>query len=72
MPLTPEQRKYVVQSVVRILKDVNRDEIIGALKHEVLLAEAEGDQAADLDKVVLAVAEACRQRLKLKTAQTRD
>ena len=39
MALSPEQREYVVRSVVRILKDVNRNDIIAAL-HEDVLATA--------------------------------
>lgn len=73
MPLTPEQRQYVVRSVVRILKDVNREEIIAALKEDVLAAyedesveSEQSDKDLELDMVVLAVAEACRERLKTK------
>jgi hypothetical protein len=67
MPLTPEQRQYVVRSVIRILKDVNRDEVIAALKEDVLEAASEEPEGQiELDLAVLAVAEACRERLRLK------
>ncbi len=67
MPLTPEQRQYVVKSVVRILKDVNREEIIECLKEDVLEAQEEDTgEDLELDMVVLAVAEACRERLKIR------
>ena len=69
MALTPEQRKYVVRSVLRILRDVNRDEILAALKEDVLLTESDEDgeqEELELDMVVLAVAEACRERLRLR------
>ena len=67
MPLTPEQRQYVVKSVVRILKDVNREEIIECLKEDVLEAQEEDTgEDLELDMVVLAVAEACRERLKIQ------
>lgn len=67
MALTPEQRQYVVRSVVRILKDVNREEIIQCLKEDVLEAQEEEDgEQLELDMVVLAVAEACRERLKIR------
>ncbi len=67
MPLTTEQRQYVVRSVVRILKDVNRDDIIVALKEDVLEAvELDEEEEIELDLVVLAVAEACRERLRLR------
>jgi hypothetical protein len=68
MSLTDEQRQYVVRSVVRILKDVNRDDIIAALKEEVLETEQEGgEDELELDMIVLAVAEACRERLELRS-----
>lgn len=65
MALTKEQRQYVVRSVLRILRDVNRAEIIAALKEDVLVTEADDtEEQLELDMVVLAVAEACRERLK--------
>jgi hypothetical protein len=65
--LTQEQRQYVVRSVVRILKDVNRDDIIAALKDDVLAAADEGEaEDLELDLVVVAVAEACRERLRAR------
>ena len=72
MPLTPEQRQYVVRSVVRILKDVNRDEIIAALKEDVLSTDDDPEEQLELDMVVLAVAEACRERLRIKRRQAGD
>jgi hypothetical protein len=67
MALTAEQRRYVVRAVVRILKDVNRDEILSALKEDVLETVAqEAEEELELDLVVLAVAEACRERLRLR------
>jgi hypothetical protein len=59
MALSPEQREYVIRSVVRTLKDVNRDDIIAALRQDVL-ATAEEDEGDDLElgMVVLAVAQA--------------
>ncbi len=71
MALTREQRKYVVRSVLRILRDVNRDEILTALKEDVLMtatdAEDDGEEEElEPDMVVLAVAEACRERLRLR------
>ncbi len=67
MALTKEQRQYVVRSVLRILKDVNRDEIIMALKKDVLSAEEEdSEDQLELDMIVLAVTEACRERLRLR------
>jgi len=67
MALTQKQRQYVVRSVLRILRDVNRDEIIAALKEDVLVSEADDtEEQLQLDAVVLAVAEACRERLKQK------
>ena len=72
MPLTPEQRQYVVRSVVRILKDVNRDEILAALKEDIFDAvELDEEEELELDMVVLAVAEDCRERLK-KNAATKE
>ena len=71
MPLTQDQREYVVKSVLRILKDANRDEILVALRKE--LAETAGDEPHEtlqLDTVVLAVAQACRGRMRI--AKRRD
>jgi hypothetical protein len=70
MPLTPEQRRYVVRSVLRILKDVNRDEIIAALKEDIIATEQEDDEEQlELDMVVLAVAQACREKLRMKSLE---
>jgi len=71
MPLTQDQREYVVKSVLRILKDANRDEILAALRKE--LAEAGSDETPEtlqLDAVVLAVTQACRGRMRI--AKRRD
>lgn len=64
MALTPDEREYVVKSVLRILKDANRDEILAALRRELEQAATEEPQGAlQLDAVVLAVAQACRPRM---------
>jgi len=55
-----------VKSVLRILKDANRDEILAALRKE--LGEAGSDETPEtlqLDAVVLAVAQACRGRMRI-------
>jgi hypothetical protein len=64
MALSEKQKQYVVRSVLRILRDVNRDEIIAALKQDLLVSEKDDtEEQLQLDSVVLAVAEACRERL---------
>ena len=64
MALTPDEREYVVKSVLRILKDANRDEILAALRRELEQAATEEPHGTlQLDAVVLAVAQACRPRM---------
>jgi len=64
MALTQDEREYVVKSVLRILKDANRDEILAALRRELEQAGAdEPRETRKLDELVLAVAQACRPRM---------
>ena len=71
MALKEEEKAYIIEEAVRLLKSKNREGLIAALRERLQGTFFEDDPAAerrDLDEVVLAVAEAVSEMIASETA----
>ena len=59
MPLTKEEKEYIVNHVVEILKDPNKKTLLAELRHKVLNRNDESEREEEqLDEAVYAVIQA--------------
>lgn len=67
MPINDEEREYIIEEVLSLLKSPNREVVIEELKKRLDAPALGGDQVGagkELDQVVLAVAQAVADILK--------
>ncbi len=63
MPLDPEDREYVVSSVVDILRHRKREKLLEILRERLEHSDYDDAVEKDLDQVVLALARAIDEQL---------
>lgn len=63
MTLDPDEREYVVSSVVDILRHRKRERLLQILRKRLALGDYDAPQEKDLDQAVLALAQSVAERL---------
>lgn len=58
MPLTSEEKTYIIDKVVEILKSPEKEQLIAQLRQKVFAADKENNEAGQMDEVIYSVIQA--------------
>jgi len=58
MPLTSEEKNYIVDKVVGILKSPEKEQLITELRQKIFAAGNDNSEAGELDEVIYSVIQA--------------
>jgi hypothetical protein len=64
MPLSTEEREYVVQTAVDLLRHRSPERVLGILQQRLSQGDYDSDHERELDEVALSIARAIHRELK--------